>query len=109
MYFIAGSRQKCPAVKKILPADKIWFSSLKSNIERRFEDCLRILKSFSIFNPLMLSSPESDEFKDYGERSIITLADHFYDGNDLRKNSSKLNGESSSLIFWLGKMTFQLQ
>ena len=23
MYFIAGSQQKCPAVKKILPADKI--------------------------------------------------------------------------------------
>ena len=23
MYFIAGSRQKCPAVKKILPADKV--------------------------------------------------------------------------------------
>ena len=65
--------------------------SLKSNIQRRFRDCLEILKSFSIFNPLMLPSPESDEFKDYGERSTTTLADLFYDGNELEKE--KLQAE----------------
>ena len=59
-----------------------YIDSLKSNIQRIFEDCLGILKSLSIFNPLMLPSPESGEFKDYGKRSIITLADHFYDGNE---------------------------
>ena len=42
----------------------------------------------------MLPSPESDEFKGYGERSIITLADHFYDGNGLEKE--KLQGEWGS-------------
>ena len=73
--------------------------SLQRNIQRRFEDCLGILKSFSVFNPLMLPSPESDEFKDYGERSIITLADHFYDGNGLEKE--KLQAE------W-GKFKFDL-
>ena len=31
------------------------------------------------------------EFKDYGEKSIITLADHFYDGNELEKE--KLQAE----------------
>ena len=66
-----------------------YIESLKSNIQRRFEDCLGILKSFSIFNPLMLPSPESDEFKDNGERSIITLADH--DGNESEKE--KLQAE----------------
>ena len=51
-----------------------YIESLKSNIQRRFEDCLGILKSFSIFNLLMLptASPESDEFKDQVERSIIS-------------------------------------
>ena len=47
----------------------------------------------------MLPSPESDEIKDYGERSIITLADHFYDGNELEKE--KLQAE------W-GKFKFDL-
>ena len=55
-----------------------YIESPKSNIKRRLEDCLGILKSFSIFNILMVPNPESDEFKYYGERSIITLADHFY-------------------------------
>ena len=68
-----------------------YIESPKCNIQRRFEDYLGILKSFSIFNPLMLPSPESDEFKDYGERSIITLAHHFYDGNELEKE--KLQAE----------------
>ena len=76
-----------------------YIENLKSNIQRRFEDCLGILKSFSIFNPLMLPGPESDEFKDYGERSTITLADHFYDGNELEKE--KLQAE------W-GKFKFDL-
>ena len=35
----------------------------------------------------MLSCPESDEFEDYEERSIITLADHFYDGNEEKLQS----------------------
>ena len=74
-----------------------YIESLKSNIQRRFEDCLRILKSFSIFNPLMLPRPESDEFKDYGERSIITLAGHFYDGNELKKE--KLQAERGKFKF----------
>ena len=47
----------------------------------------------------MLSIPESDEFKDYGERSTIILADHFYDGNELEKE--KLQAE------W-GKFKFDL-
>ena len=47
----------------------------------------------------MLPSPESDEFKDYGERSIITLADHFHDGNELEEE--KLQAE------W-GKFKFDL-
>ena len=47
----------------------------------------------------MLPSPESDEFKGYAERSIITLADHFYDGNELEKE--KLQAE------W-GKFKFDL-
>ena len=40
-----------------------YIKSLKSNIQRRFEDCLEILKLFLIFNPLTLPSPESDKFK----------------------------------------------
>ena len=76
-----------------------YIESLKSNIQRRFEDCLGILKSFSIFNLLMLptASPESDEFKDQGERSTITLADHFYDGNELEKE--KLQVECGKFKF----------
>ena len=74
-----------------------YIESLKSNIQRRFEDCLGILKSFSIFNPLMLPSPESDEFKDYRERSTITLANLFYDGNELEKE--KLQAEWGKLKF----------
>ena len=74
-----------------------YIESLKSNIQRRFEDCLGILKSFSNFSPLMLPSPESDEFKDYGERSIITLAVHFYDGNELEKE--KPQAESGRFKF----------
>ena len=70
-----------------------YIESLKSNIRRRFEDCLGILKSFSIFNPLMLPIPESDEFKDYGKRSIITLANHFYDGNKLEKEKLQTEWE----------------
>ena len=69
------------------------------SLKGRFEDCLGILKSFSIFNPLMLPSPESDEFRDNGEISIMTLADHFYDGNELKKE--KLQAE------W-GKFKFDL-
>ena len=76
-----------------------YIESLKSNIQELFGDCLGILKSFSIFNPLMLPSPESDEFKGYGERSIITLADHFHDRNELEKE--KLQAE------W-GKFKFDL-
>ena len=74
-----------------------YIESLKSNIQRSFEDCLEILKSFSIFNSLVLPSPESDEFKE--KRSIITMADHFYDGNELEKE--KLQAE------W-GKFKFDL-
>ena len=47
----------------------------------------------------MPPSPQSDEFKDYWERSIITLANHFYDGIEVEKE--KLQTE------W-GKFKFDL-
>ena len=45
----------------------------------------------------MLPSPEPDELKDCGERSIITLAHHFHDGNELEKE--KLQAEWEKFKF----------
>ncbi|XP_068762491.1 zinc finger protein 862-like [Montipora capricornis] len=53
-------------------------TSLAKNITSRFNDCLSVLSSFSILSPVALPNPTSPEFKEYGNKEIKILADHFF-------------------------------
>ena len=53
-------------------------SGLAKNITSRFNDCLSVLSSFSILSPVALPKPTSPEFKEYGNKEIKILADHFF-------------------------------
>ncbi|XP_068720533.1 zinc finger protein 862-like [Montipora capricornis] len=55
-----------------------YVSGLAKNITSRFNDCLSVLSSFSILSPVALPNPTSPEFKDYGNKEIKILADHFF-------------------------------
>lgn len=64
-----------------------YVTGLKNNITSPFNDCLSVLTSFSIFSPVALPKPNSPEFKEYGNREIKILADHFFSGE--RKGREK--------------------
>lgn len=55
-----------------------YVTGLKNNITSRFDNCLSVLTSFSIFSPVTLPKPNSPEFKEYGNKEIKTLANHFF-------------------------------
>ena len=55
-----------------------YISGLAKNITSRFNDCLTVLPSFSILSPVALPKPTSPEFKEYGNKEIKILADHFF-------------------------------
>jgi len=55
-----------------------YVSGLAKNITSHFNDCLSILSSFSILSPVALPKPTSPEFKEYGNKEIKILADHFF-------------------------------
>ena len=55
-----------------------YVSGLAKNITSRFNDCLSVLSSFSILSPVALPKPTSPEFKEYGNKEIKILADHFF-------------------------------
>ena len=55
-----------------------YISDLAKNITSRFNDCLSILSSFSILSPVALPKSTSPEFKEYGNKEIKILADHFF-------------------------------
>ena len=65
--------------KKILGnLPSAYVSGLAKNITSRFNDCLSVLSSFSILSPVALPKPTSPEFKEYGNKEIKILADHFF-------------------------------
>ena len=55
-----------------------YVSGLAKNITSRFNDCLSVLSSFSILSPVALPKSTSPEFKEYGNKEIKILADHFF-------------------------------
>ena len=55
-------------------------STLKENINSRFEDSLPVLTAFRIFDPTAVPGRSDPAFKDYGVDDIEILADYFYNG-----------------------------
>ena len=62
-----------------------YVSGLAKNITSRFNDCLSVLSSFSILSPVALPKPTSPEFKDYGNKEIKILADHFFQEKETKE------------------------
>ena len=56
----------------------VYVSGLAKNITSHFNDCLFILSSFSILSPVTLPKSTLPEFKEYGNKEIKILADHFF-------------------------------
>lgn len=89
-----------------------YVTGLKNNITSHFNDCLSVLTSFSIFSPVALPKPNSPEFKEYGNREIKILADHFFQEKEREekevmkaKLELKLSGLNSSLTWTRGKVS----
>ena len=79
-----------------------YVTGLKNNITSRFNDCLPVLASFSIFSPVALPKPNSPEFKEYGNREIKTLADHFFQEKEREEKEvmkAKLEAEWAKFKF----------
>ncbi|KAK3703202.1 hypothetical protein QZH41_004969 [Actinostola sp. cb2023] len=79
-----------------------YVTGLKSNIDRRFDDCLTVLTSFSILSPTALPKPTSPEFKEYGKEEIKTLADHFFQEKEKEEQellAAQLEAEWSKFKF----------
>lgn len=52
--------------------------TLKSNINRRFEDSLPVITAFQIFDPTSVPPRSDPSFTDYGKMFSTTLANHFF-------------------------------
>ena len=79
-----------------------YVSGLAKNITSRFIDCLSVLSSFSILSPVALPKSTSPEFKEYGNKEIKILADHFFKRRKRKtkkslKHNLKQSGPNSSL------------
>ena len=57
---------------------KKYITALIENIEKRFADSSDLLVAFSVLDPLLVPSPNSPGFKQYGVNHITTLAEHFF-------------------------------
>ncbi|XP_067894594.1 uncharacterized protein [Heterodontus francisci] len=77
-----------------------YVTAVKTDLQRRFGGSLSLVSAFSIFNPLLVPSPDSPDFADYGQPEIKTLAAHFYreaEGGEAKVN--QLLGEWGKLKF----------
>ncbi|XP_020376004.2 uncharacterized protein LOC109920381 [Rhincodon typus] len=55
-----------------------YVTAIKADLQRRFGASLPLVSAFSIFNPLLVPSPESADFAEYGQPEMRALAAHFY-------------------------------
>ena len=62
--------------------------SLINNIEARFDTCQEVFNAFRIFDPKLLPSRVSKEFKEYGDEEINVIGQHF-----VSKDVDRLNAE----------------
>ncbi|XP_067848205.1 uncharacterized protein [Heptranchias perlo] len=79
-----------------------YVAALKADLQRRFGASLPLVSAFSIFNPLLVPSPESPDFAEYGQPEIKTLAAHFY------REAEGGEAKFSQLVAEWGKLKFDL-
>ena len=82
---------------------KKYVTSLITNINNRFQASMPVLITFSIFDVMAILSIRSQEFKEYGDDHIKSLAEHFFTESEMEEanvNIGKLKAEwgSSNLI-----------
>ena len=58
---------------------------LKENIENRFLESLPVLSAFEIFDPNSIPDRSDKAFNEYGCVQISTLAHHFYQEEEKKK------------------------
>ena len=83
---------------------KKYVTSLITNINNRFQASMPVLITFSIFDVMAILSIRSQEFKEYGDDHIKSLAEHFFTESEMEEanvNIGKLKAE------W-GKFKFDL-
>lgn len=75
-----------------------YVSALKENLDRRFDDALPVISSFSIFDPTAI--PPSDvPLSNYGVKEVDILASHFYPSSEADRE--KLRAEWANFRFEL--------
>ncbi|XP_072424119.1 uncharacterized protein [Chiloscyllium punctatum] len=77
-----------------------YVTAIKADLQRRFGASLPLVSAFSIFNPLLVPSPESADFAEYGQPEMRALAAHFYreaEGGETKL--TRLLGEWAKLKF----------
>ena len=68
-------------------------NSLIPNIDKCFSDCLGVVNTFDIFDPLDEIDSTDPDFKEYGTSEIDVLANHFYPNDQLK--ATKLHAEGN--------------
>ena len=75
---------------------KKYVTSLITNINNHFQASAPVLKAFSIFYVMAIPSVRSQEFKEYGDDHIKSLAEHFFAESEMEEanvNIKKLKAE----------------
>ena len=68
-----------PHTEEVLKSlKKKYILSLIQNIQARFDKCQEVFTAFRIFNPKLLPSRTSDDFKHYGENEVDMIGHHFF-------------------------------
>lgn len=77
-----------------------YIEALCTNIDERFEQS-PLFAAFSVFDPRCLPERESEEFSSYGTASISTLADHFFQENDVKEQAlAEWHNLKFNLVSW---------
>ena len=66
----------------------------------------KFIEAYAIFDSLLIPSSDKHSFKEYGEVEEITIANHFFQGNE--DEMTKLLCQWSQVKFFLSGRTLQI-